>query len=375
MSAEDTNRLLVYKSHNLNEMILNTDIQPIEYKLILIGISLMDPRPGAGDLRELSVKLPLESFARIMGYKYGTEAEKNTVKSNLSRDSKNILDISVRKEKKNGGFAEGNIITWFEFNNDDRRNPYIQLWYNEQLRDDITNLTGSYVAYRLSNVIHLKKTAHIRLYDLCRQWLVAGHWDNVPVEKLRAMISRKGGSYKKWYDFKRNVLDPSVEAVNKNTDIFVSYTTVNLPHEKTVGYVSFKIKSNGSFRPALTEPGRGSRAHASRESYRDTGLSYQQLVSFIPEASRNLYMLLSLNDTEKYDERIKNYIDSKIDLYQAQIKRGVDIRNPEAWINRALSEDYYDSEPEEASVTAEKTGAADSEQESTAETFLGKWGE
>ena len=90
----------------------------------------------------------------------------------------------------------------------------------------IANLTNAHTIrlYELLNTLHLKKLK-----------------TRISIEKLRSELGILEHEYKRMFDFKRQVLDYSIEQINSNTDIRVSYEQ----HKKvrTISGFTFKIET------------------------------------------------------------------------------------------------------------------------------------
>lgn len=104
----------------------------------------------------------------------------------------------------------------------------------------IDELEQHLTSYDIRKVVNLNNAHTIRLYELLTTLHRTGETPRVSLEQLRDKLGILEGEYKRMFDFKRQILDYSVEQINKHTDIKVSYEQ----HKKvrTVSGFTFKIE-------------------------------------------------------------------------------------------------------------------------------------
>jgi hypothetical protein len=80
-------------------------------------------------------------------------------------------------------------------------------------------------------------------YEICADCYCRGQRDvQIPLSKLKEYLGISSGSYldESYKDFKSRVLKPSIEAINKHTDYFVTYKTFR--EGRAIGGLIFHIK-------------------------------------------------------------------------------------------------------------------------------------
>lgn len=104
----------------------------------------------------------------------------------------------------------------------------------------IVDLEQHLTSYDVRKVVNLNNAHTIRLYELLTTLHHTGETPKVSLKQLRNKLGILEGEYKRMFDFKRQILDYSVEQINKHTDIKVSYEQ----HKKvrTVSGFTFKIE-------------------------------------------------------------------------------------------------------------------------------------
>ena len=87
----------------------------------------------------------------------------------------------------------------------------------------ITRLEEQFTSYELEQISQLGSGYAIRLYELLIQWRSVGKTPMFELEKFRQQLGVEENKYSRMSDFKKYVLDFSVQQINKYTDITVKY--------------------------------------------------------------------------------------------------------------------------------------------------------
>ena len=103
------------------------------------------------------------------------------------------------------------------------KNKSVEVVISEALRPFLIDLSKSFTAYELVNALCLRQKYSLRLYECCKSYLWLGKWE-VSVSEFREMMHTKD-KYPLFKELKRNVIDVSLNEINKFTDIQVSYET------------------------------------------------------------------------------------------------------------------------------------------------------
>lgn len=86
----------------------------------------------------------------------------------------------------------------------------------------IVGLSKNFTQYEIEQVANLQSTHALRLYELLCQWRKKGEF-YITIQDLRFKFSVKDDEYVRIDNFKRKILDFSVNEINKNTDLNVEY--------------------------------------------------------------------------------------------------------------------------------------------------------
>ena len=109
--------------------------------------------------------------------------------------------------------------------------------FHEKLLPYIANLKNKYTKYQLVNIGAFTSTHTIRLYELCSQYKLLGERE-IPLNDLKDWL-QVTGKYELYSDFRKRVLEPSVEEINAKSDLRVSVDTIK--RGRTIVALKFTI--------------------------------------------------------------------------------------------------------------------------------------
>ena len=91
----------------------------------------------------------------------------------------------------------------------------------------LVELEKRFTAYEIEQVAQLSSSYAMRLYEFFMQHLdkkTDKGWLNISLDDLRFRFGLLPAEYKRMFDFKKYVLDCSIDDLNKNTDLTATYT-------------------------------------------------------------------------------------------------------------------------------------------------------
>lgn len=103
------------------------------------------------------------------------------------------------------------------------RKGMIEAKFNEDARPFLLKLRKHFTQYRLEQAIPLSTPYAIRTYEISKMIERPGEHRSrqIPVERFRSMFKLEN-KYERHCDMRRRVINPSVEEVNKKTDVEIS---------------------------------------------------------------------------------------------------------------------------------------------------------
>lgn len=119
----------------------------------------------------------------------------------------------------------------------------IRLKFSDEVTPLITNLERHFTSYELEQVSGLNSKYAIRLYELMIAWRSQGKTPMIEINDLRNKLGVEKGEYLEIANFKRRVLNSSIEKINETTDIIATYEQHKKGRIITGFTFSFKLKS------------------------------------------------------------------------------------------------------------------------------------
>lgn len=193
---------LIVKSNSLIRS--RYDYTLAELRLVLTVASMV--QADDKDFHEYSVEA--KEFAELMG----ESTPQNTYKA-LKQLGKDLLSKPLEIPTGNG-FALCNWFAWYEYQEKEGR---ILCSFAPKLKPHLLELQSHFTKYNLSNILRMKSTYAIRLYELAKSWEDTG-WFIVGVEDFKATMGCKD-SYPLYADLKRKVINRAIKEINELTDI------------------------------------------------------------------------------------------------------------------------------------------------------------
>lgn len=115
----------------------------------------------------------------------------------------------------------------------------LSIEFHPKVSQHIIGLRNNYTYSRLRYIARFSSEYQHKLYNALVSYSVLGD-AQLEVEDLRTLLGVKPAMYAQFKDFKKRVLDPSVEAINEYSDLKVAFGLVR--KSKKVIAVTFKIR-------------------------------------------------------------------------------------------------------------------------------------
>ncbi|MEK5445130.1 MULTISPECIES: replication initiation protein [Bacillaceae] len=215
---------LVTKSNMLIEA--NYKLGVVEQKIILCLASNIQPTDSDFKTYTLSIK----EFNKLLGLKG------NPKYTELRQITKELMQkvFEVRIDKK------VIQVAWLSFVAYNETEGTIDIRFDPFLRPYLLHLKKEFTSYKLENVVKLKSTYAIRLYELLKQYEKIRE-RTLPLLELRKMVGAVD-IYPAYGNFKQRVLIPAQKELNKKTDI--SFEIEEIKIGRRVEKIKFVIISS-----------------------------------------------------------------------------------------------------------------------------------
>ena len=240
------------------------------------------------------------------------------------------------------------LISWNGFGDDRResweacqflsfggiRNGKLRYVVNPAIADKLADPV-LYAKVQLLVQGHLSRGHTLGMYELCEDALGRRvDLSAVPIERLCTLLGLTGATHRQYKYLRRNVLSPSIDELNRHSDLQVKFWGVTLAGSRAISAVGFDVERKPgpcpgpvtAEEPAVEEDG-------GREAER-------QLVDRLAEAGIDgtaARRLVARHGQELVAGRLLHL--------EREIRRGTSIRSPGAWLRRAIEQEW--SAPEE----------------------------
>lgn len=116
----------------------------------------------------------------------------------------------------------------------------IILYLSSDVISLISRLESHFTKYMLDQVSDFNSKYSIRLYEIIIKWLTIGKTEKYSVSDIRSKLGVQDTEYKQFSDFKKRVIEVSVNEINKYTDIQLEI--VYFKNGRNITNLQFKIK-------------------------------------------------------------------------------------------------------------------------------------
>ena len=142
------------------------------------------------------------------------------------------------------------ISTYTEPADRDERNSYIELQFNNDLKEHLLELHETFTKYDIRNIIELRSVYSFRMYELLKSRRYRRDLLTIGVDELKEILDVET-KYKNYADFKRFVLMQGQKDLAKFCDI--AYTFQEKKEGKKVKILIFNVFDNQSEKSRIKE--------------------------------------------------------------------------------------------------------------------------
>jgi plasmid replication initiation protein len=158
-------------------------------------------------------------FCKVCGIYYDSGSNYRNVKAALDSIASNAFWLD---------YGEGEIrFQWIAAPDIKKDSGIIEIEIPKKIMPYLRGLTTNYTSYQLYNILALRSSYSVMLYELFKSWVYSGSF-RVEVSALREYLGIKDDKYKEYRSFRRAVLERSVKEIEEVTDLRVSYTGIRI---------------------------------------------------------------------------------------------------------------------------------------------------
>jgi len=212
-----------------------TDLTRNEQKLVNYLISMI--KPDDADFKRYQIKAL--DFAALVGLD----------PTHIYRDFKKMAD-SIEKKSFWHKCADGTNrkMYWIMKPGYNDGKGFIELRLDPDIKDYLIGLQKNFTEYELYNILALNTKYSITIYEFLKSYQNVGHVD-VDVEVFKEHLGAQSSAYKNFTNLRAKVLNPTLDDINENTDLDVSYKCLDSKKKviksmqgHKVYYLRFSIK-------------------------------------------------------------------------------------------------------------------------------------
>lgn len=225
---------LVVKDNKLIEAKYN--LTTLEQKVLIKAISLIDKNDSNLQMYQFSVT----EFADMLDL----NSRKNiyTQLKELCKGLVNNKNFAIDTEE--GGFLYFNWVASAEYK---PKEAMIEIEFSQKLKPLLLELKERFTSYYIANVMQLKNSYSIRIFELLKQYEKL-KTRTIPLEELKLMLGIKKiegqeeEKYTQYGHFKSRVLQTAQKELKQKTDIYFDFEEVK--ENKKVVAITFHIFEN-----------------------------------------------------------------------------------------------------------------------------------
>ena len=265
-------------------------------------------------------ELPIKKFAELVDVK-GDHLYK-ALDAITHKLMQKIITIRSLKRK---GFVKAALLGGVEYY---EGQGIINLSFHPYLKPYMLQLKESFTQINLSDIMGLKSIHAIRIYELSKQYESIGH-RTIILSELREYCGISKAQYKKFNDFKKDVLERAKREINSKTDILIDYEEIKTSRKVTS--IRFTIKVNPNYGETHFEQAKSEKATILEKELRSTAAILEQLLEygFTKQAANRL--------VKNHEEaNIVNAIKA-VEVYRTKH----DVKNPRALVETAIKEKWH----------------------------------
>ncbi|PGO44201.1 initiator RepB protein, partial [Bacillus thuringiensis] len=293
---------IVSKSNTLIEA--NSRLNLVEQKMLLCLASNIEP----SDRDFKTYTFPIKQFHDLLGLSGST---KYTELSKITKELvSKVIEIRIGEELIQ--------VSWLSSAIYNKNKGTIDLRFDPLLKPFLLELSSKFTSYRLANVVKLKSTYAIRIYELLKQYEHIKE-RTISLENLRYYLDAID-VYPNYANFKQRVLKPSQKELNQKTDISFEFEEIKLGRK--VQKIRFIIRSQKRKDTDL--------AHFEKklDEFQQPNTFEQKIKRFEERCKGKVYPTV-LEKWKKHEELVLEIIDD--------IRFRVDIDSPMGYVEYMLS--------------------------------------
>lgn len=211
LRSENEKKLVIRKSNELIEARYKLSVS--EQRFILLLASEISPDDEDFKDYEISVN----DFARMFELKIN-----GSLYQDIERTALSLMKQTITFRNKTSTEA----FSWLSYIRYVNGSGVVQLRFDKALKPYLLQLKNRYTQYQLNFAVKFKSQYSIRLYELLKMDSFKannGKFERVfKISELREVLDIEAANYPVFADFRRDVLEPSINDISNKTDLTIT---------------------------------------------------------------------------------------------------------------------------------------------------------
>ncbi|MFI3222615.1 MAG: replication initiation protein [Methylococcaceae bacterium] len=223
--------LIVTQSNKLVEARYNLPLG--EQRLILTMISKI--QLDDEDFKEYRINVG--EFAEFLGI------DKNSIYREFHKIQKSIVSRVLVFYESDGPL----VVGWVSSAKYLEKEGAVLLSFDPKLKPYLLQLKGNFTSSKLEMLVSFKSQYTMRIYNLLKQYKNI-QVREIEVELLREMLGLRNDQYKKYNDFKKNILELTQKELKSKADLYFEFDEIK--YGRKVGAIRFRILTKKDINPS-----------------------------------------------------------------------------------------------------------------------------
>lgn len=325
--ALNYSELAVVKSNRIIEA--KYKLSPRAQKFILLMVSMIEVKDTEFKYQTIKIK-DIEDILNIDGKKWG----------GIYQEMKDIiLSLNNRPLKIQNDDGSMLIMNWIASAEIRKGKGVVEFEFSEKLKPYLLQLKSHFTRFKLHNILKLKSSFSIRLYELMKARQFLGNV-TYTLKELKEILVLEG-KYGAYYDFKRRVLLPAQKELQEFCDVYFEYEEQK--QGRAVHALSFQIFENKKITDNSTVEKVDDISDAIIQAIQTFGFSAFKAVELCQLGFDVLANVDIREQAIAAYESFEDFLRDKIELVQFEMKHK-SISNPAGYFLKALQENYQSNE-------------------------------
>ncbi|MBF8984723.1 replication initiation protein [Lutibacter sp. B2] len=161
----------------------------------------------------------------------------------LKKTVSSLRDRKIEIEKITAKGKKSFLITgWLSSARYEDGEGYVTVYIDPYLKPYLLELQGQFTKYELRQILELKSTHTIRIYELLKQYQTIKKRVFL-VDNLKTLLGLEN-EYSRFSNFEKRVLVVAKQEINTTTDLFITYRKIKVG--KKIGKIEFEIERRHS---------------------------------------------------------------------------------------------------------------------------------